>query len=109
MRIDKYLALSGIVPRRTRAQEACDRAYVLLNGRPAKPSSTVAVGDRIELNLGRRRLVYEVLLLPSRPMPKQSRGEAARLVESGEGGEPGVGSQESGVRQSNGNGVRRDA
>ena len=82
MRIDKFLQLSGIIPRRTRAQEVCSRGYVVLNGRKAKPSTPVSVGDRLDVQLGRRRSVYEVLLLPSRPMPKQSRHEAAKLLES---------------------------
>jgi ribosomal 50S subunit-recycling heat shock protein len=82
MRIDKFLQLSGIIPRRTRAQEVCSRGYVVLNGRTAKQSASVSVGDRLEVRLGRRRSVYEVLLLPSRPMPKDRRHEAARLLES---------------------------
>jgi ribosomal 50S subunit-recycling heat shock protein len=82
MRIDKYLQLSGIIPRRSRAQEACDRGYVELNGRRAKPAANVAVGDRITARLGRRQSTYEVLELPARPVPKASRQEAARLIES---------------------------
>ena len=82
MRVDKFLQLSGIIPRRTRAQEVCSRGYVVLNGRPAKQSTSVSVGDRLEVQLGRRRSAYEVLLLPSRPMPKDRRQEAARLLES---------------------------
>ncbi len=82
MRIDKYLQLSGIIPRRSRAQEACSRGYVELNGRPAKPAAAVSVGDRVTVRLGQRRSTYEVLDLPARPVPKASRQEAARLVES---------------------------
>jgi ribosomal 50S subunit-recycling heat shock protein len=82
VRIDKYLQLSGIIPRRSQAQEACDRGYVELNGRRAKPSASVGVGSRIQVQLGRRITTYEVLLLPVRPMPRARRSEAARLVES---------------------------
>ncbi|MBM3498273.1 MAG: RNA-binding S4 domain-containing protein [Armatimonadetes bacterium] len=82
MRIDKYLQLSGIIPRRSRAQEACDRGYIELNGRRAKPAASVAVGDRITARLGRRQSTYEVLVLPARPVPKASRQEAARLIDS---------------------------
>jgi ribosomal 50S subunit-recycling heat shock protein len=82
MRIDKYLQLSGIVPRRSRAQEACTRGNVELNGRPAKPAAAVSVGDRLTVRLGRRQSTYEVLELPARPVPKASRHEAARLIDS---------------------------
>jgi len=82
MRIDKYLQLSGIIPRRTGAQEACSRGYVELNGRAAKPAAAVSLGDRVTVRLGRKQSVYEVLELPVRPVPKASRQEAARLIES---------------------------
>ena len=82
MRIDKYLQLSGIIPRRTLAQEACDRGYVEVNERRAKPSAGVEVGDCLQVRLGRRVLRYEVLTLPVRPLPKARRDEAARLIES---------------------------
>ena len=82
MRLDKYLQLAGIIPRRTRAQEACSRGYVGLNGRAAKPAAAVSVGDRITVRLGRRESTYEVLDLPTRPVPKDGRDGAARLVQS---------------------------
>ena len=69
MRLDKFLQLSGVIPRRTRAKEACSRGYVELDGRTAKPSATVAVGGRITVRLGRRLSVYEVKMLPKRPVP----------------------------------------
>ncbi len=82
MRIDKFLQLSGIIPRRTRAKETCTRGLVILNERTAKPSASVSVGDRLDVTLGRRRSVYEILLIPTRPMRKQNRGDAAELLES---------------------------
>ncbi|MGQ9730378.1 MAG: S4 domain-containing protein [Candidatus Zipacnadales bacterium] len=82
MRLDKFLQLSGIIPRRTQAQEACIREYVQLNGRRAKPSATVVQGDHISVQMRGRQSEYEVLKLPLRPMPKTARHEAARLLHS---------------------------
>jgi ribosomal 50S subunit-recycling heat shock protein len=82
MRVDKFLQVSGIIPRRARAQEACARGYVEVDDRQAKPSTAVAVGSRIAVRLGGRRSVYEVASLPERPVPKRSRHEAARLIRS---------------------------
>lgn len=82
MRADKFLQVSGIIPRRTQAQEVCARGYVDVDGRRAKPSTTVKVGSRLAVQLGRRLSVYEVVSLPSRPVPKKSRHEAARLLNS---------------------------
>ena len=45
MRLDKYLKVTRIIKRRTVANEACDAAHVTVNGRPAKASYDVKVGD----------------------------------------------------------------
>ena len=61
MRLDKYLKVSRLIKRRTIANEACDEDCIMVNGRQAKASYQVKVGDVIELNLGRRKLKVEVL------------------------------------------------
>lgn len=61
MRLDKYLKVSRIIKRRTVANDACDAAHVTVNGRPAKASYDVKVGDQIELHFGARTLRVEVL------------------------------------------------
>ena len=61
MRLDKYLKVSRLIKRRTVANEACDSERVFVNGRPAKASYDVKVGDRIELHFGARTLAVEVL------------------------------------------------
>ena len=47
MRLDKYLKVSRIIKRRTVANEACDQGRVSVNGKVAKASTAVAVGDVI--------------------------------------------------------------
>ena len=54
MRIDKYLKLTRLIKRRTVAKELLDRGYFTLNGKVAKPSSEVKIGDIITLLLGKR-------------------------------------------------------
>ncbi len=61
MRLDKYLKVSRLIKRRTVANEACDNARVNVNGRPAKASYDVKVGDVIELQFGARTVRVEVL------------------------------------------------
>ena len=61
MRLDKYLKVSRIIKRRTVANDACDAARVSVNGRPAKASYDVKVGDRIEIQFGARTVAVEVL------------------------------------------------
>ncbi len=61
MRIDKYLKVSRIIKRRTVANEACDAGRVTVNGRPAKASADVKVGDVIEVTFGNRTVKAEIL------------------------------------------------
>ena len=61
MRLDKYLKVSRLIKRRTVANEACDNSRVSVNGRPAKASYDVKVGDRLSVQFGTRTLTVEVL------------------------------------------------
>ena len=61
MRLDKYLKVSRIIKRRTVANDACDTAHVTVNGRPAKASYDVKMGDVIEVAFGQRTLKVRVL------------------------------------------------
>ena len=61
MRLDKYLKVSRIIKRRTVANDACDNAHVTANGRPAKASYDVKVGDLLEITFGERTLKIRVL------------------------------------------------
>ena len=61
MRLDKDLKVSRIIKRRTVANDACDAEHVCVNGRQAKASYDVKVGDIIEVSFGQRRLKIKVL------------------------------------------------
>ena len=60
MRLDKYLKVARIIKRRTVANEACDAAHVTVNGRAAKASYDVKVGDEICVQFGSRTLTVRV-------------------------------------------------
>ena len=61
MRLDKYLKVSRIIKRRTVANEACDAGRVMINGRVAKASTDVKVGDVLEIMFGTKPVKVEVL------------------------------------------------
>ena len=61
MRLDKFLKVSRLIKRRTVANEACDNARVSVNGRPAKASYDVKVGDVLQIQFGARTVTVEVL------------------------------------------------
>ena len=55
------MKVSRVIKRRTVANEACDNAHVTANGRPAKASYDVKVGDVLEITFGERTLKIRVL------------------------------------------------
>ena len=61
MRLDKYLKVSRIIKRRTVANEACDAGKVEVNGKVARASYDVKVGDKIKVSLGQNERIYEVV------------------------------------------------
>ncbi len=61
MRLDKYLKVSRIIKRRTVANDACDAKHVSVNGKTARASYEIKVGDIIEIQMGSRLSKYEVL------------------------------------------------
>ena len=60
MRLDKYLKVSRLIKRRTVANEACDAGRVMVNGRVAKASLDVKVGDVIEIAFGTKAVKVKV-------------------------------------------------
>ena len=50
MRLDKYLKVTRLIKRRTVANDACDAEKIIVNGKAARASYDVKVGDVIEVN-----------------------------------------------------------
>ena len=61
MRLDKFLKVSRLIKRRTVANEACDTARVSVNGRAAKASYDVKIGDEITVSFGTKNVTVRVL------------------------------------------------
>ena len=60
MRLDKYLKVSRLIKRRTVANEACDAGRISINGKVAKASVNVKVGDVITIKFGTKEVNVEV-------------------------------------------------
>ncbi|NLV16794.1 MAG: RNA-binding S4 domain-containing protein [Syntrophomonadaceae bacterium] len=65
MRLDKYLKVSRLIKRRSVAKEFAENARVTLNGRIAKPSTEVKIGDLLAIQMGNRKVVVEILEIKS--------------------------------------------
>lgn len=61
MRLDKFLKVSRVIKRRTVANEACDTGRVSINGKIAKASTDVKVGDIVEIKFGDKIIKFEIL------------------------------------------------
>ena len=61
MRLDKYLKVSRLIKRRTVANDVADAGRIMVNGKPAKASYTVKIGDEIEITFGNKPVRVRVL------------------------------------------------
>lgn len=72
MRIDRWLSAARVYKSRTIATEACVQGAVTLNGKNARPSQLVKVGDTVSARRG--LVVLEVVALEEkRQSPKVAR------------------------------------
>ncbi|WP_050637522.1 RNA-binding S4 domain-containing protein [Candidatus Stoquefichus sp. SB1] len=60
MRLDKFLKVSRIIKRRTLSKEISESSRVKVNGKIAKPSTQLKIGDEIEIEFGRSILSVRV-------------------------------------------------
>ena len=60
MRLDKFLKVSRVIKRRTVANEACDSGRVIINGKIAKASTEVKIGDVLEITFGEKKMKFKI-------------------------------------------------
>ncbi|WP_127587130.1 RNA-binding S4 domain-containing protein [Paenibacillus koleovorans] len=60
MRLDKFLKVSRLIKRRTVAKDVSDQGRIWVNGREAKASTTVKVGDELVIGFGQKRVTVRV-------------------------------------------------
>lgn len=80
MRLDKFLKVSRIIKRRTVAKEASEAERVLVNSKIAKPSTILKVGDIVEVNYFKKKVVLKVTSL-STSTKKEDAKEMYELIE----------------------------
>jgi ribosome-associated heat shock protein Hsp15 len=60
-RIDRWLCAVRLVKTRPLATQLCEAGHVRVNGSPAKPSTKVRAGDRVDARIADRERVVEVV------------------------------------------------
>jgi len=79
VRLDLFLKLTRLCPRRSVAQQLCDAGFVFLNGRPAKSSHAVKPADEIVIRRRDHETTVRVIEVPTvRNVPRR---EASALIE----------------------------
>ncbi len=79
MRLDKFLKVSRVIKRRTVANEACDSGRVVINGKIAKASTEVKIGDIIEIKYGEKIIKFRVRNIAT-VVAKDSAGEMVEFL-----------------------------
>lgn len=60
MRLDKFLKISRIIKRRAVAKEAAEKGRIQINGKIAKPSANVKVGDELTIQFGTKIITAKI-------------------------------------------------
>ncbi len=82
MRLDKFLKVSRLIKRRTVANEACDSERISVNGKNAKASYDVKIGDRITVAFGNRSVTVKVLEIKDTTKKTEASGMYEIISES---------------------------
>lgn len=80
MRLDSFLSDVRLIKRRTLAKKACENQIVWVDGKIAKPSKEVKVGQRILLDFTSRKVELEVLGIPKRNVRKEEAKDFYRIL-----------------------------
>lgn len=75
MRVDKFLKVSRLIKRRSVAKEASEESKILVNGKVAKPSTVLKIGDILEI-----RYFKSVLKVKIKALLNSSKKEDAQLM-----------------------------
>ena len=82
MRLDKFLKVSRLIKRRTVANDACDSERISVNGKSAKASYNVKIGDKITVAFGNKSVTVRVLEIKDTTKKSEASGMYEIISES---------------------------
>ncbi len=82
MRLDKFLKVSRIIKRRPIAKIVVDGGKAKLNGKVAKSSKEVKVGDILEIEYYTKYFKFEILEVPTGNVSKERSNDLVKVLES---------------------------
>lgn len=84
MRLDKFLKVSRLIKRRSVANDACDSERISVNGKSAKASYNVKIGDKITVAFGNKSVTVRVLEIKETTKKTECAGMYEVISESDE-------------------------
>jgi ribosomal 50S subunit-recycling heat shock protein len=81
MRLDKFLKVSRLIKRRTIANEACDAGKITVNGKTARASYEIKIGDVIQVSMGSNSITAEVTSIEN-TIRKENSVNMYRLIDN---------------------------
>jgi ribosomal 50S subunit-recycling heat shock protein len=87
MRLDKFLKVSRLIKRRTVAKDVSDQGRVWINGKEAKASSTVKIGDELTVRFGQKSVTVRIERLVETTRKDEAAGMYTVTHEETHGGE----------------------
>lgn len=82
MRLDKFLKVSRIIKRRPIAKIVVDGKKAKINGKIAKASTAIKVGDILELEYYNKYFKFEILEVPEGNVSKERSNDLIKVLES---------------------------
>lgn len=82
MRLDKFLKVSRIIKRRPVAKIVVDGGKAKINGKVAKASTALKIGDILELEYYDKYFKFEILEVPEGNVPKDKSNDLVKVLDS---------------------------
>jgi ribosomal 50S subunit-recycling heat shock protein len=79
MRIDIFLKKTLLVKKRSLAKGLCDKGFIFIDGKKAKPSTEVKIGSTILISSNKRREI-EVLEIPRENVKREEVTRFYRII-----------------------------
>jgi len=81
MRLDIFLKESRLVKRRPQAKEYCDAGRLFIDGKPAKASREISVGETLLIKFPAKCLTVRIESLPQKGMNSATAQDCYRITE----------------------------
>lgn len=83
MRVDLVLKYLCLVKSRSSVKSLCDQDAVVVNGRVAKPSTILRVGDRVTIHFPGGALTLSLLAVPEKQLSRSTAGACYAIEDPG--------------------------